>query len=122
MLGEALPPVRLQLQDSHGNTVQDVAELLAERPVQLQVLTSSLVTGGAVIQDLQVEAQMVSLLVSHERSATAVACGTVQGIEHAEGVVTCFGMADKSLFCSHAVTWFSAGLVPYSYPHTALQS
>lgn len=70
MLGEALPPLRLQLQDSHGNMVPVTGDTWAGKAVQLQVLQSSLAASGAVLQELQVDAHMVSLYSAH----TALAC------------------------------------------------
>jgi hypothetical protein len=59
MLGEALPPLRLLLQDSHGNAVPADAAAWAERQVQLQVLQGSVAGGGAVLQELNVVADTV---------------------------------------------------------------
>lgn len=61
MLGEELPPLRVQLQDSNGNVVPVTADTWAEKPVQLQVLQGSLAAGGTVLQELQVEADVVRL-------------------------------------------------------------
>lgn len=60
MLGEALPPLKLLLQDSHGNAVPADAASWAERQVQLQVLQGSVAGGGAVLQELNVVADTVS--------------------------------------------------------------
>lgn len=60
MLGEALPPLRLQLQDSYGNVVPATADTWADKQVQLQMLQGSLAAGGSVIQELLVEAKVVS--------------------------------------------------------------
>jgi hypothetical protein len=59
MLGEELPPLRLLLQDSHGNAVPADAAAWAERQVQLQVLQGSVAGGGAVLQELNVVADTV---------------------------------------------------------------
>jgi hypothetical protein len=59
MLGEALPPLRLLLQDSHGNAVPANAASWSERQVQLQVLQGSVAGGGAVLQELNVVADTV---------------------------------------------------------------
>jgi hypothetical protein len=61
MLGEALPPLRLLLHDSHGNAVPADAASWAERQVQLQVLQGSVAGGGAVLQELNVVADTVSV-------------------------------------------------------------
>jgi hypothetical protein len=58
LLGEALPPLNLVFQDSHGNVVP-MGD--AQQPsVTLQVLEAGPGGGGAVLQELQVEADMVS--------------------------------------------------------------
>lgn len=59
MLGEALPPLRLLLQDSHGNAVPAESAAWSERQVQLQVLQDNVAGGGAVLQELNVVADMV---------------------------------------------------------------
>ena len=60
LLGEALPPMRLAFQDSHGNTVPIADEM--PPAVTLQVLEAGPGGGGAVLQELQAEADMVSAL------------------------------------------------------------
>lgn len=64
LLGEALPPMRLVFQDSHGNTVPVGAgggssEAQQQPAVTLQVLEAGPGGGGAVLQELQAAADMV---------------------------------------------------------------
>jgi hypothetical protein len=75
MLGEALPPLRLLLQDSHGNAVPADAASWAERQVQLQVLQGSVAGGGAVLQELNVVADTVGGIQSIGRTADFAVCG-----------------------------------------------
>jgi hypothetical protein len=57
LLGEALPPLRLVFQDSHGNVVPVSGE--GQQPaVTLQVLEAGPGNGGAVLQELQAEAEL----------------------------------------------------------------
>jgi hypothetical protein len=58
LLGEALPPLRLVLQDSHGNVVP-VGEGM-QPAATLQVLEAGPGKGGAVLQELQAAADLVS--------------------------------------------------------------
>lgn len=58
LLGEALPPLNLVFQDSHGNVVP-MGDAL-QPSVTLQVLEAGPGGGGAVLQELQAEADMVS--------------------------------------------------------------
>lgn len=57
LLGEALPPLRLVFQDSHGNVVPVSGE--GQQPaVTLQVLEAGPGNGGAVLRDLQAAADL----------------------------------------------------------------
>jgi hypothetical protein len=58
LLGEALPSLRLVFQDSHGNVVPVGDEV--QPSVTLQVLEAGPGNGGAVLQELQAEAELVS--------------------------------------------------------------
>lgn len=58
LLGESLPPLRLVFQDSHGNVVPVGPE--GQPTVTLQVLEAGPGNGGAVLQELQAEAELVS--------------------------------------------------------------
>lgn len=58
LLGEALPPLRLVFQDSHGNVVPVGDEV--QPSVTLQVLEAGPGNDGAVLQELQAEAELVS--------------------------------------------------------------
>jgi hypothetical protein len=52
LLGEALPPLRLEFRDSAGNPA---GRLPAAAAVALEVLSNPVHTGGAAVQDLRVE-------------------------------------------------------------------
>lgn len=56
-LGEALPPLRFVFQDSHGNVVPVSGEW-QQPAVTLQVLEAGPGNGGAVLRELQAEADM----------------------------------------------------------------
>jgi len=58
LLGEALPPLRLVFQDSHGNTVPVSSD--ATPAATLQVLEAGPGGGGVVLQELQALADAVS--------------------------------------------------------------
>lgn len=66
LLGEALPPLHLVFQDSHGNVVPMGDSV--QPSVSLQVLEAGPGGGGGVLQELQAEADMVG----PERMAAAV--------------------------------------------------
>lgn len=57
LLGEALPPLQLLFQDSHGNVVTPGSEGLP--PISLQVLEAGPGGGGAVLQELEAGGDMV---------------------------------------------------------------
>eukprot|EP00775_Hariotina_reticulata_P002831 gene2831-3124_t len=59
MLGETLPQLRVQLQDSYGNTVAPVAEDGTQLQLSLQVLhEGGLAAGAAVVDELQALAEV----------------------------------------------------------------
>jgi hypothetical protein len=59
LLGEALPPLRLVLQDSHGNALPGAAWAEQSGRPQLRMLAAAPGGAGAVLQELQVDADMV---------------------------------------------------------------
>lgn len=63
LLGEALPPLRLVFQDSHGNTVPVSSD--ATPAATLQVLEAGPGGGRVVLQELQALADAVSVLALH---------------------------------------------------------
>lgn len=85
LLGEALPPLQLVLQDSHGNAVPPGPN--GAPAITLQVLEAGPGGGGAVLQELEAAADVVGV---HPGVSDAAAC---RGREEGRGIflLVCIG-------------------------------